>query len=73
MCTVPLPPGGYPIEVNKYIISYGPIAATLTFLTANIYWVTKIGQVATNLPVANCVALHRVEKHFIVRISMETS
>ena len=22
MCTVLLPPGGYPIAVNKYIISY---------------------------------------------------
>ena len=53
--------------------TYGPIAATLTFPTANKYWVANIGQVAMNLPVANCVAVNGVEQPFIVRISKETS
>jgi len=29
MCTVLLPPGGYPIAVNKYIISYDIISTTM--------------------------------------------
>jgi len=33
MCTALLPPGGYPIAVNKYIISYHvlPLAGNRTF------------------------------------------
>jgi hypothetical protein len=32
MCTVLLPPGGYPIAVNKYIISYRIPQYTVTLL-----------------------------------------
>jgi len=40
MCTVPLPPGGYPIAVNKYIISYIMDARDSSETWASVYQTT---------------------------------
>ena len=47
MCTVLLPPGGYPIAVNKYIISYTlhvstPFTCVFSTILTNTVWTTMI-------------------------------